>query len=161
MLHYILHAGRVPWQEQLGWAAGILLVIAVLFLGFWWRRRAGRPAPNDFAALAQSAQIQTTLKAQQTTHGQDAAAAWEQTQSTLRTAQRTAERGLALLFCLLSAITCLLTGLMTLLSLSDGWVGLGWGHLFVAVLFPLTGWFARVQWREFRGQTEASGRPGR
>ena len=152
MLHYIVHAGSVPWQEQLRWMAGILLVISALFLFFWWRRRARRPARGDFAALAQAPQIQAALAAQQATAGQDAAAAWQQTQDTLQTAQRTAERGLALVFCLLSGMACFFTGLMVLFSVTEGWSGVSWGTLLVGVLFPLTGWFARVQWREFRGQ---------
>lgn len=152
MLHYIVHAGSVPWQEQLRWIAVILLVIAAVFLFFWWRRRARRPARGDFAALAQAPVIQAALAAQQTTAGQDAAAAWQQTQTTLQTAQRTVERGLALVFCLLAAMACFLTGLMVLFSLTEGWSGASWGTLLVGVLFPLTGWFARVQWREFRGK---------
>jgi hypothetical protein len=151
MLHYIAHAGSVPWQEQLRWILGILLVIAALFLFFWWRRRAHRPAQGDFAALAQAPQIQTALAAQQATAGQDAAAAWQQTQDTLQTVRRTTERGLALVFCLLAGLGCVITGLMGAMSLTDGWRGLGWGALLLWALCVLCGWFARVQWREFRG----------
>lgn len=152
MLHYITHAGSVPWQEQLRWMLGILLCIAALFLFFWWRRRSSRPARGDFAALAQAPQVQAALIAQQTSAGEDAAAAWQQTQTTLHSAQRAAERGPAIVFCLLSGMACFFTGLMALTSLAGGWAGVSWGTLLVWVLFPLTGWFARVQWREFRGR---------
>lgn len=152
MLHYITHAGSVPWQEQLRWMLGILLVISALFLFFWWRRRARRPARGDFAALAQAPQIQAALAAQQTTAGQDAAAAWQQTQDTLQTVRRTTERTLALVFCLLAGMGCFITGLMGAMAFTAGWSGLSWGALLLWSLCVFCGWFTRVQWREFRGQ---------
>jgi len=64
MLHYVLHAGSVPWQDQLLYAGLIIAVIAAVFFGLWWRKRASRPQQGDFAALVQQGNVAEALEAQ-------------------------------------------------------------------------------------------------
>ena len=96
MGHYLLHAGSVPWQDQLLYAALIVAAIAALFGLFWWRKRASRPRQGDFAALASQARLQDALNQQNASPLDDAAEAWQQTQQAMATVKTGIHRALAL-----------------------------------------------------------------
>lgn len=151
MGHYLLHAGSVPWQDQLLYAGLILAAIAALFGLLWWRKRASRPAQGDFAALATQANVAEALAAQDRSPLADAADAWEQTQSTVQHLQTGVERALALVFVLLSGLGVLIS-LTAVLSEAFSFPKTSWGSLlFWLALGGVCAWFARAQWRDFRG----------
>ncbi len=150
MGHHLLHAGSVPWQDQLLYAALILGAIALLFGLFWWRRRAARPKAGDFAALAAQANVHEALAAQKATPLDDAAQAWQQTQHTMAQVKSGVERGLALVWALLSGLLFLIS-ISAILSFAWDFPNIAWGTLlFYAVLAVVCGWFTRTQWRDFR-----------
>lgn len=152
MGHYLLHAGSVPWQDQLLYAGLILVALAALFGLLWWRKRASRPAKGDFAALATHANVAEALAAQDRSPLADAADAWEQTQSTVKHLQSGVERALALVFVLLSGLGFLIS-LTAVLSEVFSFPKSSWGSLlFWLALGGVCAWFARVQWRDFRGK---------
>ncbi|MDZ7920409.1 hypothetical protein [Rhodoferax sp.] len=152
MGHYLLHAGSVPWQNQLLYAGLILVALVALFGVFWWRKRASRPAKGDFAALATHANVAEALAAQDRSPLADAAEAWEQTQSTVKQLKSGVERTLALVFVLLSGLGFLIS-LSAVLSEAFSLPKMSWGSLlFWLVLGAVCAWFARAQWRDFRGK---------
>lgn len=152
MGHYLLHAGSVPWQDQLLYAGLIVAAIAALFGLFWWRKRASRPAQGDFAALATQANVAEALEAQNRSPLADAAQAWEQTQQAMATVKTGVERALALVFVLLSGLGFLIS-LSAVLSAAFSYPNISWGSLlFWLALGTVCAWFARVQWRDFRGK---------
>ncbi len=152
MGHYLLHAGSVPWQDQLLYAGLILVALVALFGLFWWRKRASRPAKGDFAALATHTNVAEALAAQDRSPLADAADAWEQTQSTVKHLQSGVERALALVFVLLSGLGFLIS-LTAVLSEVFSFPKTSWGSLlFWLALGGVCAWFARVQWRDFRGK---------
>ena len=152
MGHYWLHAASVPWQDQLLYAALILAAIALLFAVFWWRRRAARPARGDFAALATHAHVAQALAAQDASPLDDAAQAWQDTHHTVKKLQSGVERGLALVWALLSGLLFLIS-VSAVLGFAWDYPAIAWGTLlFYAVLAVVCGWFARTQWRDFRAK---------
>ena len=152
MGHYLLHAGSVPWQDQLLYAGLILVALVALFGVFWWRKRASRPAKGDFAALATHANVAEALAAQDRSPLADAAEAWEQTQQAVATVKTGVERTLALVFVLLSGLGFLIS-LTAVLSEAFSFPKTSWGSLlFWLALGGVCAWFARVQWRDFRGK---------
>lgn len=152
MGHYLLHAGSVPWQDQLLYAGLILVALVALFGVFWWRKRASRPAKGDFAALATHANVAEALTAQDRSPLADAAEAWEQTQQAVATVKTGVERTLALVFVLLSGLGFLIS-LTAVLSEAFSFPKTSWGSLlFWLALGGVCAWFARAQWRDFRGK---------
>lgn len=152
MGHYLLHAGSVPWQDQLLYAGLIIAAIAALFGVFWWRKRAARPQQGDFAALASQARLQDALAQQNASPLEDAAEAWQQTQQAMDTLKSGVHRALALVFVMLSGLG-LLISLSAVLSTVFRFPDISWGSLlFWLALGVACGWFARVQWRDFRGK---------
>jgi len=152
MLHYVLHAGSVPWQDQLLYAGLIVAVIAAVFFGLWWRKRARRPQQGDFAALVQQGTVAEALEAQAQSPLADAADAWQETRQTMENVKTGVERFLALIWSLLSGLLCLIS---VVAVISDLWhfPAVDWSQLaFYTVLGGVTGWFTRVQWRNFRGR---------
>ncbi len=152
MLHYVLHAYTVPWQDQLLYAGLILAIIALVFGGLWWRKRAARPRQGDFAALVEQRNVALALAAQAESPLQDAADAWQQTRHTLENVKSGVERFLALVWALLSGLLCTIS---VSAVISDLWSfpAVDWGlFAFYAVLGGVCAWFARVQWRDFRGR---------
>ena len=152
MLHYVLHAGSVPWQDQLLYAGLIIAFIAAVFFGLWWRKRARRPQHGDFAALVQQGNIAEALEAQAQSPLADAADAWQETRKTMQNAKTGVERFLALIWALLSGVLCLISALAVA---SDIWhlPTVDWAlFAFYAALGVVTGWFTRDQWRVFRGR---------
>ncbi|WP_296509413.1 hypothetical protein [Rhodoferax sp.] len=109
MLHYVLHAGSVPWQDQLLYAGLIVAVIAAVFLGLWWRKRATRPQQGDFAALVQQGNVAEALEAQAQSPLADAADAWQEARHTMENVKTGVERFLALLWALLAGLLCLIS----------------------------------------------------
>ena len=153
MLHYLLHASTVPWQDQLLYAGLILLAIVVVFGGFWWRRRAARPRPGDFAALVEKHNIAQALAAQAESPLKDAADAWQQTQHTMEQVKYGVERSIALILALLSGLLCAIS---VSAVISDVWhfPVVDWSlFAFYAGLGGVCAWFTRVQWRSFRGRS--------
>ena len=152
MGHYLMHAGSVPWQDQLLYAGLILAALVALFGLFWWRKRASRPAKGDFAALATQAHVADALTAQDRSPLADAADAWEQTQTTVKHLQSGVERGLALVWAVLSGLLFLIS-VTAVLSFAWDYPAIAWGTLlFYAVLAVVCGWFMRTQWRDFRAK---------
>ena len=152
MGHYLMHAGSVPWQDQLLYAALIVAAIVLVFGLLWWRKRASRPAQGDFAALANQANIADALAAQNRSPLADAAEAWQQTQQAVATVKTGVERALALVFVLLSGLGFLIS-LTAVLSDAFRFPNISWGSLlFWLALGALCAWFARTQWRDFRGK---------
>ncbi|PIF27089.1 hypothetical protein CLU88_1973 [Acidovorax sp. 56] len=152
MLHYLLHASSVPWQDQLLYAGLIVLTIALIFLGLWWRRRAARPRQGDFAALVEQGNVSQALAAQGQSPLQDAAHAWQQTQHTLQNVKSGVQRFLALIWALLSGLLCAIS---VSAVISDIWnfPAVNWGlFAFYTALGGVSAWFTRVQWRDFRGR---------
>jgi hypothetical protein len=150
MGHYLLHAGSVPWQDQLLYAGLIIAAIAALFGVFWWRKRAARPQQGDFAALASQARVQDALDQQNASPLENAAEAWQQTQQAMETVKSGIRRALALVFMLLSGLGFLIS-LTAVLSTVFRFPDISWGSLlFWLALGAACGWFARVQWRDFR-----------
>jgi hypothetical protein len=152
MLHYALHAGSVPWQDQLLYAGLIVAVIAAVFLGLWWRKRASRPQQGDFAALVQQGNVAEALEAQAQSPLADAADAWQETRHTMENVKTGVERFLALLWALLAGLLCLIS---VSAVVSDVWhfPAVDWPlFAFYFVLAGVTGWFTRDQWRTFRGR---------
>lgn len=150
MGHYWVHAASVPWQDQLLYAGLIVAVMVLLFLVFWWRKRASRPAQGDFAALATHAHVAEALEAQNRSPLVDAAEAWQQTQTTVEHLKSGVERGLALVWALLSGLLCLIS-VTAVLSFAWDYPDIAWGTLvFYMVLATVCAWFTRVQWRDFR-----------
>ena len=152
MLHYLLHASTVPWQDQLLYAGLILLAIALVFGGFWWRRRAARPRQGDFAALVEKHNIAQALAAQADGPLKDAADAWQQTQHTMEQVKSGVERSIALILALLSGVLCAISVSAVISDVSHFPV-VDWSlFAFYAGLGGVCAWFTRVQWRSFRGQ---------
>ncbi|WP_294768999.1 hypothetical protein [uncultured Rhodoferax sp.] len=152
MGHYLLHAGSVPWQDQLLYAALIVAAIAALFGLFWWRKRASRPRQGDFAALASQARLQDALNQQNASPLDDAAEAWQQTQQAMATVKTGIHRALALVFMLLSGLGFLIS-LMAVLSDIFKFPNVAWGSLlFWLALGVACAWFMRAQWRDLRGK---------
>ena len=152
MLHYLLHASSVPWQDQLLYAGLIVLTIALIFLGLWWRRRAARPRQGDFAALVEQGNVSQALVAQGQSPLQDAAHAWQLTQHTLQNVKSGVQRFLALIWALLSGLLCAIS---VSAVISDIWnfPAVNWGlFAFYTALGSVCAWFTRVQWRDFRGR---------
>ncbi|MDT7514404.1 hypothetical protein [Rhodoferax mekongensis] len=152
MLHYVLHAGSVPWRDQLLYAGLIIAVIAAVFFGLWWRKRASRPQQGDFAALVQQGNVVEALEAQAQSPLADAADAWQETRHTMENVKTGVERFLALILSLLSGLLCLIS---VLAVFSDLWhfPPSDWGTFaFYMVLGGVTAWFTRVKWRDFRGR---------
>ena len=152
MLHYLLHASSVPWQDQLLYAGLLVAAIAAIFMGFWWRKRAARPRQGDFAALVAQNNVTQALAAQAQSPLNDAAEAWQQTQETMQSVKTGVERAVALVLALLSGLLCFISVLAVVSFL---WklpaVDLG-SFIFFAVLGGVCAWFTRVQWRDFRGR---------
>jgi hypothetical protein len=152
MLHYALHAGSVPWQDQLLYAGIIIAVIAAVFFGLWWRKRASRPRQGDFAALVQQGNVAEAIAAQAQSPLADAADAWQETRHTMDNVKSGVERFLALMFALLSGLLCMISVTAVIGYVWD-FPAVDWGLLaFYAALGGITAWFTRVQWRDFRGQ---------
>ena len=152
MGHYWMHAASVPWQEQLLYGGLILAALVLLFLVFWWRKRASRPAQGDFAALATQANLVEALEAQNRSPLADAADAWQQTQDTVEHLKSGVERGLALVLALLSGLLFLIS-IMAVLSFAWDYPHIAWGTLlFYTALAVVCGWFTRIQWRDFRAK---------
>ena len=152
MLHYVFHASTVPWQDQLLYAGIILVTIALVFGGFWWRKRAARPRQGDFAALVEQNNVAKALAEQAESPLKDAADAWQQTRHTMENVKSGVERVLALALALLSGLLCAIS-----VSAVIGYVwdfpAVDWGlFAFYAVLGGVCAWFTRVQWRDFRGR---------
>ncbi|MDR7379069.1 Flp pilus assembly protein TadB [Rhodoferax ferrireducens] len=152
MLHYLMHAAEHPWQEQLLYAGVFLAAILLLFLVFWWRKRAARPRQGDFAALVQRNSIAEALvEQQQQSPLADAADAWQQTQTALGTVKTGVERALTLVWLLLSGLLCAISILFVLIGLVK-FPALNWGlQGFYLALAAVSAWFARAQWRDLRG----------
>jgi Flp pilus assembly protein TadB len=151
MLHYLMHAGEYPWQDQLLYGGGIVAAILLLFLFFWWRKGAARPRQGDFAALVQRPSIAEALTEQQQSPLADAAEAWQQTQTALSTVKSGVERTLALVWTLLSGLMCAICSLFVLMDLVK-FPAMNWGQLaFYSALGGVSAWFTRRQWRDFRG----------
>lgn len=151
MLHYILHAGSVPWQDQLLYAGLIVAFVVLVFLGLWWRKRAARPKQGDFAALVQQADVAGALAAQAQSPLADAVDAWQDTRQTMDKVKSGVERILALVFALLSGLLCLIS-VIAVVSDIVHFPAVHWGQFaFYLGLGALCGWFTRVQWRDFRG----------
>ena len=152
MLHYALHAGSVPWQDQLLYAGIIIGVIAAVFFGLWWRKRAARPRQGDFAALVQQGNVAKAIAAQAQSPLADAADAWQETRHTMDNVKSGVERFLALIFALLSGLLCAISVTAVIGYVWD-FPAVDWALLaFYVALGGVTGWFTRVQWRDFRGQ---------
>ncbi|NBW49501.1 MAG: hypothetical protein EBR49_05325 [Betaproteobacteria bacterium] len=152
MLHYVLHAGSVPWQDQLMYAGLILAVIAAVFLGLWWRKRASRPQQGDFAALVQQGNVAEALEAQAQSPLADAADAWQETRHTMEKVKAGVERVLALIWSMLSGLLFVIS-VSAVVSDIRHFPALDWGlFAFYLALAGVTGWFTRVQWRDFRGR---------
>ena len=152
MLHYLLHASTVPWQDQLLYAGVILLATALVFGGFWWRRRAARPRQGDFAALVGKHNIAQALAAQADSPLKDAADAWQQTRHTMEQVRSGVERSIALILALLSGVLCAISVSAVISDVSHFQV-VDWSlFAFYAGLGGVCAWFTRVQWRSFRGQ---------
>jgi len=152
MLHYALHASSVPWQDQLLYAGIIIAVIAAVFFGLWWRKRASRPRQGDFAALVQQGNVAEAIAAQAQSPLADAADAWQETRHTMVNVKSGVERFLALMFALLSGLLCMISVTAVIGYVWD-FPAVDWGLLaFYAALGGVTAWFTRVQWRDFRGQ---------
>jgi hypothetical protein len=154
VFHYLLHASSVPWQDQLLYAGLIVAAIAVIFAGFWWRKRAARPRQGDFAALVAQDNVAQALAAQaQQSPLNDAAQAWQQTQQTMQNVKTGVERFIALVLALLSGLMCAIS-VSAVISFVWKLPAVDWGSLiFFAVLGGVCAWFTRVQWRDFRGRT--------
>ena len=152
MGHYWVHAASVPWQDQLLYGGLILAALVLLFCVFWWRKRASRPAKGDFAALATQANVAEALAAQDRSPLADAAEAWQQTQTTVGHLKSGVERGLALVWALLSGLLCLIS-VTAVLGFAWDYPHIAWGTLlFYTVLAVVCGWFTRTQWRDFRAK---------
>lgn len=152
MLHYVLHAGSVPWQDQLLYAGLIIAVIAAVFFGLWWRKRASRPQQGDFAALVQQGNVAEALEAQAQSPLADAADAWQETRHTMENVKTGVERFLALIWSLLSGLLFLIS-VSAVIGFAWDFPAVDWSLLaFYTVLGGVTGWFTRVQWRDFRGR---------
>ena len=152
MLHYVLHAGSVPWQDQLLYAGLLIAAVVALFVGFWWRKRAARPAQGDFAALVEQGKVAEALQAQNQSPLVDAADAWQETRQTMENVKSGVERFLALIWALLSGLLCLIS---VVAVISDIWhfPMVDWAlFAFYLALGAVTAWFTRVQWRDFRGR---------
>ena len=148
MLHYLFHASTVPWQDQLLYAGLIVAIIALVFGGLWWRKRAARPRQGDFAALAEQGNVAQAAASPL----QDAADAWQQTQRTLEHAKSGVQRVLALMLALLSGLLCAIS-ISAVIGYAWKFPAVDWGLLaFYAVLGAVCAWFTRVQWRDFRGR---------
>lgn len=131
----------------------MVTAIAVIFVGFWWRKRAARPRQGDFAALVEQDNVAQALAAQAQSPLNDAADAWQQTQQTMQNVKTGVERFLALVLALLSGLLCAISvsavvGFLWKLPAAGGW-GL---FTFYAVLGGVCAWFTRLQWRIFRGR---------
>lgn len=152
MFHYVLHAGSAPWQDQLLYAGLFLAVVAAVFFGLWWRKRAARPRQGDFAALVQQGNVAQALEAQAQSPLAVAADAWQETRQTMDNVKSGVERFLALIMSLLSGLLCLIS-VSSVVSDIRHFPPAEWGlFAFYLVLGGVTGWFARVQWRDFRGR---------
>ncbi|MDH4466244.1 MAG: hypothetical protein QE290_19620 [Acidovorax sp.] len=152
MLHYMLHAGSVPWQDQLLYAGLIVAVFILVFFGLWWRRRAARPKQGDFAALVQQGNVAEALGAQDQTPLMDAADAWQETRHTMENVKTGVERFLALVLAFLSGLLCAFS-IAAVMGYVWDFPAVDWGLLaFYTVLGSVCGWFTRVQWRDFRGR---------
>lgn len=152
MGHYLLHAGSVPWQDQLLYAGLIIAAIAALFVLFWWRKRAARPQQGDFAALASQARVQDALNQQNASPLEDAAEAWQQTQQAMDTVKTGIHRALALVFMLLSGLGLLIC-FIAVLGGAFKFPDIAWGSLlFWLALGAACAWFMRAQWRDLRGK---------
>jgi Flp pilus assembly protein TadB len=152
MLHYLLHASEVPWQDQLLYAGLIVAAIALIFGGLWWRKRAARPRQGDFAALVEQGNVAQALAAQGQSPMEDAADAWRQTQHTLQNVKSGVERVLALIWALLSGLLCAIS-VSAVISNAWNFPAVDWAlFAFYAVLGGVCAWFTRVQWRDFRGR---------
>jgi hypothetical protein len=152
MLHYVLHAGSVPWQDQLLYAGLIVAFVAAVFISLWWRRRSARPQKGDFAALVQQGNVAQALEAQAQSPVADAMGAWQETRQTMDKVKTGVARVLALIWALLSGLLCLIS---VVAVISDLWhfpAVDGALFVFYLVLGGVTAWFARVQWRDFRGR---------
>lgn len=152
MLHYLMHASEYSWQEQLLYAGLFVAALVLLFVFFWWRKRATRPRQGDFAALVQRNSIAEALvEQQQQSPLADAADAWQQTQTALGTVKTGVERALALVWLLLSGLLCAISILFVLIGLVK-FPALNWGlQGFYLALAAVCAWFARAQWRDLRG----------
>lgn len=152
MLHYLLHASSVPWQDQLLYAGLLVAAIAAIFMGFWWRKRAARPRQGDFAALVAQNNVTQALAAQAQSPLNDAAEAWQQTQETMQSVKTGVERAVALVLALLSGLLCFIS-VLAVVSFLWKLPAVDWGSfIFFAVLGGVCAWFTRVQWRDFRGR---------
>jgi hypothetical protein len=152
MLHYVLHAGSVPWQDQLLYAGLILAAIAAVFFGLWWHKRASRPQQGDFAALIQQGNVAEALEAQAQSPLADAADAWQETRHTMENVKTGVERFLALIWSLLSGLLFLIC-VSAVFGFAWDFPEVDWGMLaFYTALSGVTGWFTKVQWRDFRGR---------
>lgn len=152
MLHYALHAGSVPWQEQLLYAGLIIAVMALVFFGLWWHKRAARPRQGDFAALVQQGNVAEALAAQDQSPLADAADAWQETRKTMENVKTGVERFLALIWALLSGLLCAIS-VSAVVSFAWDIPDVDWSLLaFYTVLGCVCAWFTRVQWRDFRGR---------
>lgn len=151
MLHYLMHASEYTWQEQLLYARLFVAAILLLFMFFWWRRRAARPRQGDFAALVQSPSIAEALDEQQQGPLEDAADAWQQTQTALNSVKTGFERVLAMVWLLLSGLLCAISTLFVLIGLAK-FPAMDWGlQAFYLALAGVCAWFARAQWCDLRG----------
>ncbi len=152
MLHYLLHASEVPWQDQVLYASIFIAAIALVFLVLWWRRRAARPRQGDFAALVEQRDVAQALAAQAESPLSDAVHAWQQTRHTMEQVKTGVERVLALILALLSGLLCAIS-VSAVISEIWRFPAVDWLLLaFYAVLGGVCAWFTRVQWRGFRGR---------
>ncbi|MBT0571080.1 hypothetical protein KIK84_12140 [Curvibacter sp. CHRR-16] len=152
MLHYVLHAGSVPWQDQLLYAALFIAAVVLIFLGFWWRKRALRPKRGDFAAMVAQNNIAQAAAGQEPSAVADAVEAFEQTRDTMNTVKSGIERTLSLLWAFLAGLLCLISTLAVVFGLR-GFPHIDWGvEGFFAVVMVVCAWFTRASWRDFRGQ---------
>lgn len=152
MLHYVLHASSVSWQDQLLYAGILVAVLVLVFLGLWWRRRAARPRQGDYSALVEQGNLAQALQAQAQTPLEDATQAWQDTREAMDKVKTGVERTLALLFSLLSGLLFLISVAAVVSSVWKFPAIDGPTFALFAVLAAVSGWFARVQWRDFRGR---------
>lgn len=152
MLHYVLHASSVPWQDQLLYAALFIAAVVLIFLGFWWRKRAARPKQGDFAAMVAQNNIAQAAAGQKQSAAADALEAVEQTRATMATVKSGIERTISLVWAFLAGVLFLI-GLLAVLVGLRGFPSIDWGlEGFFAVVMVASGWFARASWRDFRGR---------
>ncbi|TAF68897.1 MAG: hypothetical protein EAZ54_14700 [Curvibacter sp.] len=102
--------------------------------------------------MVQQGNVAEALEAQAQSPLADAADAWQETRHTMENVKTGVERFLALIWSLLSGLLFLIC-VSAVFGFAWDFPEVDWGMLaFYTALSGVTGWFTKVQWRDFRGR---------